>query len=173
MRLSFFIIFIVFSVICFGQTTDTIRLKNKSVAKNIVTDRPPQAVYFGIGGSALIFSVNYDTRFAKRLNGLGVSTGIGTWFGGGTAVFIIPATLNYLVGRKDHFLEIGAGASFITATTDFFSSESTGSTFVGHGVLGYRYQPASGGFFARGGFTPLFADGDAVMYFHLGFGYSF
>ena len=56
---------------CFAQV-DTIRLKNKEnngIANiKIVTDRPPQAVYFGLGGAGPIFSIIYDRRFAKKLN---------------------------------------------------------------------------------------------------------
>lgn len=175
MKQLLILIFIFLAVASFCQTTDTIRLKNKDrqFGKVLVTDRPPQAIYFGVGGSALLFSANYDSRFSKRLNGAGFSVGLGSWFGGGVTVFTIPATLNYLVGRKDHFLELGAGATFITGTVDFFDSNETGSALLGHAVIGYRYQPATGGFFARAGFTPLYGYGDAVMFYHLGFGYSF
>src|SRR4026207_1687902 len=76
---------------------DTVRLKN--IQKNtavIVTDRPPQAVYIQIGGSAPLFSINYDRRFSKRVNGLGFAAGIGYYGESGASLFSIPASINYL-----------------------------------------------------------------------------
>jgi hypothetical protein len=175
MKLLFTIILFVFAASSYAQQVDTIRLKNKAgeYSGKIVTDRPPQAAYFGIGGAGLIFSANYDTRFSKRLNGVGAAIGVGSWFGGGVTVFTIPLTLNYLVGKKDHFLELGVGGTFVTGSVDFFNSSESGSGFLGHAVLGYRYQPAKGGFFARAGFTPLYGYGEVAMFYHAGFGYAF
>src|SRR6185312_8168067 len=76
---------------------DTVHLKVISQnQKNIVTDRPPQAVYFLIGGSGPILSVNYDRRFQKRLNGAGFAVGLGFWGVSGASIFSIPVSLNYL-----------------------------------------------------------------------------
>lgn len=169
--------FLTFTIACSFAQVDTIRLKNNgsSADRKIVTDRPPQAVYFGIGGSGITFSVNYDRRFGKRLNGLGFSTGLGFFGFAGTSLFTIPASLNYLFGKKNHFLELAAGATLAIGTSqDFFNGSSTsGSTVIGHINLGYRYQPANGGFFARTGISPLFFQGDYLTFYYLGLGYSF
>src|SRR4051812_899321 len=66
-----------FTIVVFGQK-DTIRLKRGAEDnKTIVTDRPPQALYFQLGGPAVLFSGNYDRRFGKRLNGAGFAAGFG------------------------------------------------------------------------------------------------
>jgi hypothetical protein len=160
---------------CFAQA-DTIRLKNSAAAGNrkIVTDRPPQAVYFGIGGSGPLFSVNYDRRFGKKLNGFGFTAGLGFFGETGSTIFSVPASINYLLGKQNHFLELAAGATYLTASyDDFDGSNESGSLVVGHVNVGYRYQPARGGFFARTGVSPLFAEGEFVTSFYLGLGYCF
>lgn len=177
MKKIIFLIVLTFTIYFSFAQVDTIRLKSNGTTDNrkVVTDRPPQAVYFGIGGSGITFSVNYDRRFGKRLNGLGFSTGLGFFGLTGTNLFTIPASLNYLFGKKNHFLELAAGATLaIGSSENFFDGTSTtGSTVIGHINLGYRYQPAIGGFFARAGISPLFIEGDYITSYYLGLGYSF
>jgi len=155
---------------------DTIRLRD--IAKNqrsIVTDRPPQAIYFQLGGSAPLLSVNYDRRFSKKLNGAGFAAGIGFWGESGISIFSIPASINYLFGRSSSFIEAAAGATFITGTTfDIFDDEnSTGSGIFYHVNLGYRYQAPRGGFFFRGGISPLFYKDVYVTSYYIGFGHNY
>ena len=168
---------LLFTAFCSFAQADTIRLKNNGTTdnRNIVTDRPPQAVYFGIGGSGPIFSVNYDRRFAKKLNGLGFTAGLGFFGQTGASIFSIPASINYLFGPKNHFLELAAGATFLSASFDAFDTNNneSESLFMGHVNLGYRYQPATGGFFARTGISPLFVSGGYITSYYLGLGYSF
>lgn len=161
--------------ILFGQK-DTVRLRD--ILKNsklIVTDRPPQALYFLIGGSGPLLSIQYDRRFSKKVNGFGFAAGAGFYGISGISIFSIPASLNYLFGRNSHFLEVAAGTTFISATaTDFFSSgSSNGSGFIFHLNAGYRYQPTRGGFFFRGGISPLFFDGEYATSYYIGFGHNF
>ncbi len=175
MRIYFVIILICISGIVFAQK-DTVRLREISKnSKLIVTDRPPQAIYFQIGGSAPILSVNYDRRFQKRVNGAGFAVGLGFFGESGVSVFSIPVSVNYLIGRNSHFLEIAGGATFVSATvTDFFDEgSSTGSGFIFHLNAGYRYQPTRGGFFFRGGISPLFSQGEYATSLYLGFGHNF
>jgi hypothetical protein len=161
---------------CFAQV-DTIKLSQINKGPKIVTDRAPQAVYFQIGGSGPILSANYDRRFAKRLNGFGFAAGIGFFADSEESVFSIPVSLNYLIGRKTHFIELAAGTTFINDTyEDWWSSTGENITetyFIHHVNVGYRHQPATGGLFLRGGFSPLFDQGDFVISFYLGFGYNF
>jgi hypothetical protein len=176
MRSSLFAIILTFFAISAFAQRDTIRLKKISQENNaIVTDRPPQAVYFQLGGSGPILSVNYDRRFAKKLNGAGFTVGAGFWGGTGTTVFSIPASLNYLIGRKSDFIELAAGATFVTATTtDLFDEGSdTGNGMIYHINAGYRHQPATGGFFFRGGLSPLFFPAEYITSYYIGFGYNF
>jgi hypothetical protein len=172
----FLFIFLLLAVSKAFSQVDTVRLKKtkEEREKVIVTDRPPQAVYFGLGGSGLIFSGNYDRRFGKRLNGPGFTTGLGLFFGGGLTVFTIPASLNYLFGRRNDFFELAAGGAYTTGSVDWGDwGRETSSVFIWHINAGYRHQPAAGGFFFRAGFSPLFAQGDAVMSYYLGGGIAF
>lgn len=155
---------------------DTVRLREISRnSKAIVTDRPPQAVYFLIGGSGPLLSVNYDRRFFKRANGFGFAVGLGYYAELGVSIFSVPVSINYLIGRKSHFLEIGGGTTFISAkTNDFFDEgNNNGSGFIQHVSVGYRYQPVRGGFFFRGGISPLFFEGESATSAYIGFGYNF
>ena len=162
-------------VILFAQK-DTVRLREISRnQKAVVTDRSPQAIYFLIGGSAPIISINYDSRFQKKVNGPGFAVGLGFFGESGVSVFSVPVSINYLLGKSSHFFEIAAGATFVTATvSDFFDAGSTtGSGFIFHLNAGYRYQPTRGGFFFRGGISPLFSGGEYATSFYLGFGHNF
>ena len=174
---TFTLIFLLLATCSYAQQVDTIRLKNNGPEgrKKIVTDRAPQAVYFGIGGSGPIFSVNYDRRFGKKLNGFGFTAGLGFFGESGSSVFSIPASINYLFGRQSHFLELATGATFVTEAYSGFDDDNyeESSIFIGHVSLGYRYQPSKGGFFARTGVSPIFSQGDYFTSFYLGLGYCF
>lgn len=170
------VLFLSIFSLCNAQK-DTIHLKKiADIARNTVTDRAPQALYFQVGGSGPLLSVNYDRRFANKLNGLGFAAGLGFFGVEGVSVFSIPVSLNYLIGHNTHFLELAAGATYVTATTaDFFGSgRQSGSGILYHINGGYRYQPSNGGFFFRGGVSPLFASGASlVTSYYLGFGHNF
>lgn len=157
--------------ILFAQR-DTVRLKKIQESRTIVTDRAPQAVYFQLGGSAPIFSVNYDRRFGKRVNGAGFAAGLGFFGASGEGVFSLPLSLNYLIGNNSHFVELAGGATFLSSSSaDLFDEDAT--LVIGHANVGYRYQPTKGGFFFRGGISPLFIGGGYGTSFYVGFGHNF
>lgn len=106
-------------------------------------------------GSGSLFSINIDSRFAKKEKGLGFRVGIGGSPLGllgkscNSGVMItLPVALNYLIGKKQHLLELGAGGtlSLINSTKKmclnfepgFFSDQTCSYTFLS---AGYRYQP--------------------------------
>jgi hypothetical protein len=173
-----FLLGFIFSL-CFNTLfaqKDTVRLREISKSsKSIVTDRPPQAAYFLLGGSGPILSVHYDRRFQNRVNGAGFAIGLGFYGEEGASIFSVPVSLNYLIGRSTHFFEVAGGATLVTANVnDFFYDENTNeSGLIFHLNAGYRYQPTRGGFFFRGGFSPLFYKGDYATSFYLGFGHNF
>ena len=124
----------------------------------------------GPGG---LLSVNFESRFFKGVNGPGFKAGLGfAPYGlferscntGG--VITIPAGLNYLFGRKDHFFEMGAGGALmfgggtkvycIDIEDSFFE---TGETFYAYALLGYRYQPQVGKLSWRIFLSPLIQKG--------------
>ncbi|MBS1737660.1 MAG: hypothetical protein JSS98_13795 [Bacteroidetes bacterium] len=155
---------------------DTIKLREISrEKKNIITDRPPQAVYFQVGGAGVLLSGVYDRRFLKRVNGPGFAAGLGYYGGSGFHIFTVPVSLNYLFGRSNHFVEVAAGGTYISAgDVGFFNdTPNSESGVIIHANLGYRYQPTKGGFCFRGGFSPLAYKGEGIMYYYISFGYNF
>ena len=105
------IIVLAFSAInCYSQT------RNKSV-------------FVELGGQSNFLSINFESRFKKRqLNGLGFRLGYGLSFNkskDGDVIFIllnnIPISINYLIGKKTNFIELGLG--FATTFSLFNSNE--------------------------------------------------
>lgn len=165
------LVMVLFVLTAFAQQ-DTVRLREISKQQHfIVTDRPPQAVYFQLGGSGPLLSVIYDRRLRNRVNGIGFGAGLGFWAESGATIFSVPLQLNYLFGRSSHFIELGAGTTYVTDSEDLFDESASG--FIHHINLGYRYQPTKGGFFFRGGFSPLFFGSEYATSFYLGFGHNF
>ena len=69
-----------------------------------------------IGGSGPILSVNYDRRFQRKVNGFGFAAGLGFYGVSGVSIFSVPVSIDYLLGRNFHFMEIAAGTTFISAS---------------------------------------------------------
>ncbi|MDR3693305.1 hypothetical protein [Mucilaginibacter sp.] len=137
-----------------------------------------QNVYIELGGPGLLFSANYDTRFSQRRDGLGGRIGLGFIASGGASVVTVPFQLNYLLGKKDKYFEIGLGATYASfnSGSNFLSFDTTpvtSNTVLGTMTFGYRYQPVDGGFNFRASFNPIFDSSNFVPYFGLSFGYTF
>jgi hypothetical protein len=64
------------------------------------------------GGMGLGFSIEYERKLSKRYSGLGIRTGLGL-----AAIDIsyltIPLQLNYLIGGKGAYLELGSGLIYL------------------------------------------------------------
>lgn len=154
---------------------DSVTLKKAHQNDYTVTDRPPQAVYGELFGRGLLFSANYDRRFNKRTDGLGFSGGMGYLSIDGVSIFTIPVSINYLLGKKGKFFELGAGASYFTVdVSDVNKASSSGSTVIGTTTIGYRSQPENGGFMFRAGFNQFYKNNNFIPYYpYISFGYSF
>lgn len=153
-------------------------IPGKTMAQDINKPARPDfsrnSVYLEILGQGGIYSLNYDRLFSEYFGGR-----IG--FSAFTSIFessflLVPITANYLVGSKNHHLELGAGVVF--GSIDFNDSESDakGSALIETATIGYRYQPKQDGFLFRIGFTPLIrlgSDGDFLPWGGLSVGYSF
>lgn len=117
-----------------------------------------QAVYLELGGSGGFYTMNFDTRFTSKANGWGGRIGIGyfpTLFGPG-GVTSVPLVINYLKGEKKHFLEVGAGATYLSVKGNLLGLSSyAGSALIGNLAIGYR-RVSDSGFTFRTGLTPLF-----------------
>lgn len=137
-----------------------------------------QNVFVELGGPGLLFSANYDTRFANKRDGIGGRVGAGYIAVDGSSIFTLPVQANYLLGKEGKYFEIGLGATYVGLSDDadedeFLSFDNT-SAFIGTMTFGYRYQPVAGGFNFRASINPIFNDSAFIPYFAgISFGYSF
>ncbi|RYY06349.1 MAG: hypothetical protein EOP43_06620, partial [Sphingobacteriaceae bacterium] len=88
-----------------------------------------QNVYIELLGQGLLLTANYDTRFSNKRNGIGgrVGVGFGTLPLSNNTVFTIPIGLNYLIGKKINFFEIGLGATYLKSTPGYGNAVFNGS----------------------------------------------
>lgn len=165
------------------RAQDTVYLKKEARKSKVITDRPPQVVYAELGGPGIAISVNYDRRFNKKTDGLGMYAGLGYGFSTSPSYLTVPVGVNYLLGKNGKYFEMGAGLSYL----GILSSDDKG-TYIGvidnyysgkKGYLlgtmtfGYRRQPINGGFNFRVGLSPFIGDGIAGVLPYIGVGYNF
>lgn len=130
-------------------------------------------VIFGeILGQTSLISVNYDSRFKKSAEGFGfrIGYGLSSAFACKECDFmvlkgnIIPVSLNYLLGKKKHHLELGTGVTAFLA-----SRESQAFPVLGLGIgdyslsknygtftVGYRYYKKSPSLFFGFAWVPTY-----------------
>ena len=142
--------------------------------------KPTAALFAELGGPGGIPSFNYDTRFAKSRKGLGIRVGVGLLNDQDGEGFAMPVALNYLVGERSDFFEIGAGAgyySFDEHSQSSFYDFPQDKSLIPFVWFGYRYQPANKQFLFRAGFNKFLVSGTGqIMNFpvpSLSFGYTF
>ncbi|MES1214661.1 MAG: hypothetical protein ABUT20_04010, partial [Bacteroidota bacterium] len=106
-------------------------------------------------------------------NGLGIRIGIGGAAVNGEGFFAVPVQLNYLLGTRGKYFEIGGGVTHAPGIDIFDNGTSTYGTLT----LGFRKQPLGRkGFCFRVAFTPLigFAEGGTFLPFAgVSWGYRF
>lgn len=177
---------------------DSIKAVNKlKPLKKNIHHKYDKIAFVELLGAAGFYSINYDMRTAKnKRDGWGYRVGyerISTNFRdtiGGTINFTkikftaIPLVLNYLIGKKKGFLELGVGATYFKfkgeaqsiTTVERYQAETFKQTFgniVGSFNVGYRHLPYSYGFMYRVAFTPLLIADVFVPFIGIGFGYHF
>ena len=131
----------------------------QGVENKMGTSASASQIYFEAGGSGIIYSLNFDTRFGKKENGLGLRIGAGGAGGDGSGYFAIPAQLNYLLGENGKYLELGAGATYVNVSGDDLIFDDA-STVAANVVIGFRSQPfAKKGITWRIAFTPFIGGG--------------
>jgi hypothetical protein len=140
------------------------------------------AIYVDLLGPGLFYSINYDRMLTEDLSArigfsylsFGASAGDGST-GSVSAEFsywAVPITVSYLgIGSDSNMLEVGGGpvimnvgGSGVIETDDTASgAEASTTLFAMTGMLGYRHQPADGGFVFRVGASPVMAFGAGVL----------
>jgi hypothetical protein len=132
--------------------------------------RARNSIYAELLGNGGLYSINYD----RRLGGGGASVRVGAASFEAEGGFLVsvpderhrfllaPVLLNLLTGAGTHHLELGGGVLVGSETvTRARSGQSERSTLLSAtGTLGYRRQPADGGFVFRIGLTPIYGFGN-------------
>lgn len=105
-------------------------------------DKYKNAFYFEAGGNGFIYSLNYERRFYVRekltfTGRVGAATLLREF------PYILPVELNYLIGKKTNYFEVGFGRTFLQEE--------------GYNVLrlGYRHENENKNRVFRAAFTPL------------------
>ena len=141
-----------------------------------MSQAPAMSVYAELGGPG-IASLNFDSRFSAKEDGLGGRLGIGYFKVDQSSVLFVPVGVNYLLGKdQKNYLEVGGGITFVSEKDNGYSSVSTGafSTTFGHLWFGYRLQPKNDGITFRAGLNPVFGNGFFIpYYFGISVGYKF
>ena len=165
--------FVVFSHFCvFSQENQQVQnINGQTYDETDITSSDkklkPHSIYVELGGNSIFYSLNYDYLFSLSENGkLAVGAGLEYLTMGSydnsyaplsKSFLLVTPAVNLLLGKKSHHLEVGMSAIY-------FSIPSA--------RIGYRYQPAKGGFLFRIGYTPIIL----AMPLHWGglsFGYTF
>lgn len=145
--------FLVLGLLCFQS-------KGQGVEREGKTSANASQVYLEVGGAGIIYSINYDGRFGKYENGLGMRIGIGGAAYSGDGYIAIPVQLNYLFGNKGQYFEVGAGATYASITDLFTDNSSSSNSLLGTITLGFRKQPfGKQGLTWRVAFTPFIGEG--------------
>jgi hypothetical protein len=138
----------------------------------------PNGVYFEFLGQGLLYSVNFDHRFAENIAVRAGFSHFTIGFISDVTITTIPLMVEYLSGTGNHHLEIGVGAVPIYGriSGDFFGSGggTAGAwVVVATATVGYRYQPVREGLLFRIGLTPFFMNVGALMFGGASIGYAF
>lgn len=137
-----------------------------------------KSIYVELGGPGLA-SINYDTRFTKKDDGIGGRIGVGYFGSEGESMLTIPVGLTYLLTKdQKNYFEIGAGATYLRYKTEYSSfnnnNDDAFTESFGHLSFGYRLQPKNGGFLFRAAVVPVFGGFGFIPYYAgVGFGYKF
>jgi hypothetical protein len=163
-------------ILMMGIISNCLNAQNITPAKidSLQTIRA-EDIFFEIFGPGLTISANYDTRFSKKRDGLGMRIGVGYDGSNSPGVVMLPVQVNYLIGKNTRYLEIGVGLTLLSANDDGlpFNSKGTSGLTIGTMTFGYRYQPVNSGFTFRVSLNELFDNANFVPYAGVSFGYTF
>jgi len=116
-----------------------------------------KAVYLEVGGSGLV-SINYDMRLTPTKDGFGFRAGVGGYSINQSRLIIVPLGLNYITSKNNRdYFEAGAGFSIVSNSKG--EGEGPFRNNFGFLNLGYRKQPAEGGYFFKASLVPVFGKG--------------
>lgn len=167
---------------------------SESAAPTAGTEREAKnAIYLDLLGPGLMYSINYDrvivddvsARIGFSYFGVGASAsdGSGTTASAEFSYWAIPITVSYLgVGSDTHILELGGGGAIVNfsgsglleADDSSVGADASVTTAALTALVGYRRQPADGGFVFRAGLSPMLAfEGGFLPWGYLSLGAAF
>jgi len=169
-----------YSIPCFSLLLTSFTATSQ-VNENL--SRPSHSIFLEAGGAGLSYSFNYDRRLRGE-SGLGFRAGI-SYISRKDDIKMssVPFQVNYLLGKKTNFFELGLGATYFylddylyyggSDESEFLLPVKTKGDVMYTMTFGFRHQPKEGIMYRlaitpvanRDGFWPLFAG--------LSFGYSF
>lgn len=159
--------------------------RRSALIKPELAPSAPMAVFSELGGiSFLGIGFNYEYRFERRLNGWGLRAGLNFTSDDGIGGIVVPVQLNYLLGRRGRYFEVGAGTTFLThynrlMSKVYYYNDEPHLAVVGTMSMGFRYQPVGGGLMFMFGNSPWIAKkSDGGLHFeafmpYFAIGYSF
>ncbi len=144
--------------------------QNASSIKQGLLYKAPQtfqkhSLFLELMGNGGLYSINYDGIWWHRTyqqKSIKVSTRLGIAYATNLQEesLLLPLENNILFSRNYlHHLELGLGGTWLGFAREVIVDKQTqlqkGQEFSLFARFGYRYQPSTGGFFFRIGFTPL------------------
>ncbi|HEX6981459.1 MAG TPA: hypothetical protein VF181_01755 [Balneolaceae bacterium] len=91
-----------------------------------------------------------------------------------TKAFTVPIFVGRLIGKNNHYFEVGAGVIPNLFLVDEANPAIEDEFFLYGGlIVGYRYQPDTKGIIFRAGFTPWFTFKEFIPLPGLSIGYRF
>jgi hypothetical protein len=136
------------------------------------TQTSAKVVYAEAGGPGLL-SINYDMRLTNTKDGFGFRAGVGGWSIKSSKLLFVPLGFNYITSKNDKdYFEAGAGGTVVSNSLG--DGDGPFKSSFGWISLGYRKQPAEGGYFFKASLVPVFGKGFFWPYYAgVGVGYTF
>jgi hypothetical protein len=179
------------------QYTKTTLGKTITLDKNVKENKYVKTAYLELLGNAGLYSFNFDMRTDKGIRdkwGFRIGFGFLKFSASDTAnvgsvnlrAIGIPFGINYLIGKKERFLELGVGATFFNvkyngkeltnAELENYEVKLFGenlSSVIGTFNIGYKHVPYKKGFMYKIALTPLLISNQIIPFIGFGLGYKF
>ena len=177
---------------------DTVEnVKPKKKLDKVIKNKYEKVAFVELLGAGGLYSINYDMRTAKgrrdawgfrvgieKISTISTDTSTGVVEKTRITFTAVPIVLNYLIGKRKGFLELGIGATYFkftgkgttTASIESYQQETFKDSFgsiIGSFNIGYRHVPYKNGFMYRVAFTPLLVSTIVVPFVGIGLGYHF
>ena len=109
-----------------------------------------QSIFVEVLGRGIFNSINYEHNFSKTVDGWRAQIGMGYL---PTSLISIPISGTYVFGKRNHHIELGAGATYYGGYIWGDDDKFNPATNV-LGLVYYRYEKLKGKFYFKIG-TPI------------------